>query len=145
MFNKIWIFLREDDTSKRWIFISVWDAEVRRTLGKCTKNLGSKCMFLQPAELYIHHTTGMQNCTEESHCRIVLQNFLQNCIVELYSAFLWFTSRILRSWGFRILNPENLKIEHFWGFKDPKSWGFRILNPESLKKGHFKDLGSSNP
>ena len=38
---------------------------------------------------------------------------LENIYPEAWSAFLWFTSRIPRSWGFRILNHENLKKGNF--------------------------------
>ena len=55
------------------------------------------------------------------------------------------------SWGFRILNPENLKMENFWGFEDPKSWKFQILKflgrwiLKSLKMAYLQILRIQDP
>ena len=73
-----------------------------------------------------------QGCHWDSACTFGVATFVWGS-----AAFLWFTSRILVSWGFRILNPENLKIVIF---KD-----LRILNPENFRCWNYKDLGSSNP
>ena len=49
-----------------------------------------------------------------------------------------------KSWGFRILNPENLNNANFSGFQDSKSSGYRILYPQGSISSGFRILESQN-